>query len=65
KVIGSNPIGRAIIFKGLRENAGLFYLAVSKLCPLCVRTNSEGNWGDRSLTFALNETTAPPEKKIH
>ena len=30
KVSGSNPDGRAIIIKGLRENAGLFYLYVTK-----------------------------------
>ncbi|RCW69849.1 hypothetical protein DET61_10510 [Marinobacter nauticus] len=27
----SNPIGRAIIFKGLRENAGLFCLSLPKV----------------------------------
>jgi len=32
-VSGSNPDGRAIIFRGLRKNAGLFHLSVSKLCP--------------------------------
>ena len=37
---------------------------VSKLCPLCVHTNSEGNWGDHNLTFALNETKAPSARRF-
>lgn len=41
-VTGSNPVGRAIFFKALRESVGPFYLAVPKLGPWCVhRKNKE------------------------
>ena len=33
KVIGSNPIGRAMNIKDLRESAGPFFWFVPKWCP--------------------------------
>ena len=64
EVRGSNPLGRTIYMKDLRESAGPFFMAVSKLCPWCVRKNSKANRRAFKPTFALNQAKQCPGHRV-